>query len=138
MTPDEDGKPKVGSTARTLGVRPRIDGLGPGDIPVLEGSVAPGTGGMSVAPELHHLPLWRIPRRYTLPGTGRVGTGKNEDSCWLMGDGLFRNAPISDRLNLVVDSLTHGAVEPSSSMLLERYETAPAKTRDSWSEEIVK
>jgi hypothetical protein len=138
MTPDEDGKPKIGATARTLGVRPQIDGLGLGDIPVREGSVAPGTGGMSVAPQLQDLPLWRIPRRYALPGKGMVGTGKYEDSCWWMGDGLFRNEVISDRLNLVVDSPTHGEVQPSSSMLLEAYQTALSTTRDSWSEEIVR
>src|SRR5205823_10883580 len=57
MREDPAGGPRVGPTARTLGVRPNVD------IPVLAGLVRPNTGGVSVAPDhpgnLH--PLRRPP-----------------------------------------------------------------------------
>lgn len=58
----EGNKPKLGSTARTLGVR--VPPACFHDIPVdPDGTVAPRTGGMSVAPAWRALPLHRIPRR---------------------------------------------------------------------------
>ena len=59
MAVDGD-KPMIGSTARTLGVRP---GDGPHDgISVDErGNVSPNTGGMSVAPAWRDLESHRIP-----------------------------------------------------------------------------
>ena len=46
MQADPDGRPRCGSTARTLGVRVPED-IAPDD----DGRVHPGTGGMSVAPD---------------------------------------------------------------------------------------
>jgi hypothetical protein len=46
MIPDADGRPSRGRSSRKLGVRV------PGDVqPDTEGGVAPGGGGMSVAPD---------------------------------------------------------------------------------------
>jgi hypothetical protein len=59
MTKDGD-EPKVGPSARSLGVRV------PNDIPAPDGKVTPGSGGMSVAPAWGDLPPWRIPGDWSL------------------------------------------------------------------------
>jgi hypothetical protein len=135
MTRDDDGKPLIGATARSLGVRIRPEGEAGGDIPVVAGFVRSGTGGMSVAPEWWHLPVWRIPKRYDMAWLGRVARGKNEDACWHMGDGSFTDGMVSERLELIVDEPTHGTVQPSNSMHLDEFQGALAETRDSWIEE---
>jgi hypothetical protein len=134
MTRDEDGRPKVGETARTLGARPYAWDEPQRDIPVVAGSVRPGTGGMSVAPTLEDLPIYRIPKRYDVPGRGYAGSGKVEDSCWIMGDGPFEIASVSDGLRLVPDSRTHGTVQPSLTMSWVDYQGFLAATRLSWAE----
>jgi hypothetical protein len=135
MTRDEDGKPLIGATARTLGVRIRPEREAGGDIPIVEGFVTSGTGGMSVSPEWWLLPVWRIPRRYDILGKGFVGQGKVEDACWRMGDGSFTDGTVSDRLRLSVDKPTHGTLQPSERMHIDEYQAALAETRDSWIEE---
>jgi hypothetical protein len=69
MKAETDGLPKVGPSSRELGVRT----AGPTrDIPVKEdGTVEPGTGGMSVALDAaRNLPKPRLPR--SLGGEGRA------------------------------------------------------------------
>ena len=68
MKQDSDGYPLVGRSGRMLGVR--VDGPFQ-DLPVAkDGTVAPKTGGMSVAlEESHNLPKHRLPR--SLGGEGR-------------------------------------------------------------------
>lgn len=67
MRTASDGYPEPGRTARTLGVRPEVD------IPVgVDGMVAGGEGGLSVAPDSpDHLPAHQRP-----PEHG--GTGKDQ------------------------------------------------------------
>jgi hypothetical protein len=123
MARDRD-RPRIGATARDLGVRV------PGDIPVRDGRVSPGTGGMSVAPAWRALPPFRIPRR--LIHLAPDAAGKDEDACWRMGEGPFEEASVAESLTLRPDRPTHGVVEPSEAMPLERYQDALAATRDRW------
>lgn len=67
--PDQDGAPKVGPTARALGVRPdeiSVDG---------DGRALPGTGGMSVSPDS----VWNLPNHRRPRGMGRGSTGPASD-----------------------------------------------------------
>ena len=130
MTVDADGSPKVGTTARSLGVRVRSRPEDPEDIAVDSGHVAPGTGGMSVAPSWRDLPPWRIPRRlmHLVP----KAFGKNEDACWRMGDGPFKAGHVAEGLSLRLDRPKHGVVEPNNRMTLGAYRAALAATRDRW------
>jgi hypothetical protein len=129
MTRDNDGRPKVGTTARTLGVRLPPDPK-PDITPDSNGVVRPGTGGMSVAPAWRRLPLYRIPRRlrHLVP----QAHGKDEDACWTMGDGPFADGTLAAGLALRVDSARHGLVEPDGEMTVEAYQEALAATRDHW------
>lgn len=117
MKTAHDGLPESGRSARMLGVRPGID------IPVaVDGTVAGGFGGMSVAPDSPmHLPAHRRP-----PEHG--GTGK--DPIWqldveALGDDLvYREDPQL--------SGEHGFIEPAGPMTLQQYESALFTTRDAW------
>ncbi|HEX5445096.1 MAG TPA: hypothetical protein VFW87_14755 [Pirellulales bacterium] len=129
MTPDGD-KPKIGNTARTLGVRvpPNPDF----DIEVnADGTVEPGKGGMSVSPDILALPKHRAPVRYIAFKPDARGR-HDDDICWRMSDGPFADGKIGDRLVLRVDSNDHGMVEPAYRMLLTEYQQALAATQDDW------
>jgi hypothetical protein len=121
--------PKVGPTARTLGVRvppnPYFDILVNAD-----GTVEPGSGGMSVSPDVQSLPKERVSPRYK--STKPNAHGHYDDDCWRMGDGPFADANISDRLVLRVDSSDHGVIEPAYRMSLDEYQQALAATQDDW------
>jgi hypothetical protein len=121
----EGEHPQVGRSATTLGVRI------PGDIAVDDsGRVAPGTGGMSVAPAWRSLRSHRIPRR--LKDFCSDATGPNHIYCWKMGEGEFTDAPLASGLNFRRGSATHGLVEPAEVVPLETYEADLAATRDQW------
>lgn len=128
MTRDGD-KPKVGPTARMLGVRVP-PAKKPDIIPRADGIVDPMTGGMSVAPRVHNLPFYRVPARYRalVPDAN----GKEQDACWQMGEGSFVAAAVAAGLTLRPDSEDHGLVEPATSMSLKEYESLLAATRDDW------
>ena len=133
MTPDGD-VPKVGASARALGVRVPPDPNA--DItPNEAGNVGPERGGMSVAPAWRDLELHRIPRRleHIVPDA----TGSNKDQCWKMGEGPFSEAAVGSQLTLRPDEavngeVVHGVIGPTSVMSLQRYQTALAATRDEW------
>ncbi len=118
MKPDTSGGPKIGPSARTLGVRPGAQG----DIPVEGDVVKPNTGGMSVTPDdPMGLPSFRRP-----PGMG--GTGKDPVYCIseeCLGQSL-RYRPDPHRPN------EHGFIEPSKPMTLEDFQKALADTVRSW------
>jgi hypothetical protein len=107
-------QPKVGNSARMLGIRPN------GDLPVGPGNmVSPNTGGMSVALQTPlNLPIFRRP-------AALFGTGK--DPVWGTMAGL-----LGPSLTLHPDSATHGLVEPSMTMTLSAYEQALAATQPVW------
>lgn len=122
-------KPKVGPTARTLGVRvppnPYVDSQVNAD-----GTVEPGCGGMSVSPDVQSLPKERVPPRYKRMKPN--AHGHYGDICWQMGEGSFADGQISDRLVLRVDSDDHGVIEPAYRMPLDEYHLALAATQDYW------
>lgn len=124
MTQDKDTLPFVGDTGRSLGVRPDHD------IPIRNGFVSPGTGGMSVAPSISLLPLHRIPR--CLKEKYRGATGSNRDSVWRFGSGDFVSSRIDCKLSFRTTSSIHGLVEPAETVTIEQYKDAIARTRDEW------
>ena len=117
MQETPDGKPVIGPSARTLGARPHVD------IPVdPSGSVHPGTGGMSVAPDR----LSNLPRHRRPPEHG--GAGK--DPLWSIQE---RNLGVRSRYVAdVVPVPTHGIIEPTIPMPFTAYQQALAETAPYW------
>jgi hypothetical protein len=76
------------------------------------------TKGMSTSLSIEGLPAFRRPAIFG-------GTGK--DSLWQIED-----SKINGDLEAVQDSATHVSIMPRTTMLLEKYETALAKTQDDW------
>jgi hypothetical protein len=122
MTPESDGLPSVGRTARRLGVRHSDVGVG------RDGWIDPGTGGMSVAPGSP----WNVPNHRRPRSLGRGSTGHNEDRVFAIAE-----APIlAERLAVRPDDRRpdlHALVEPAARMLMDDYEGALAATRHAWS-----
>ncbi len=133
----ENGKPKIGRSARLLGVRPSIDidiEQMPRDYLDDHGYLRPeaernptgelvdvairNTKGMSTSLSIESLPAFRRPA--TVGGTGR-------DPLWQVED-----SNVTGDLEAVQDGATHISIMPRTTMLLERYETALAKTQDDW------
>ena len=117
MQETPEGEPAIGPSARTLGARPHVD------IPVdPSGSVYPGTGGMSVAPDTPN----NLPRHRRLPEHG--GTGK--DSLW-----SIQERDLGVHLRYVSDAVpvpTHGIIEPAIPMPFTTYQQALAETAPYW------
>jgi len=111
------GHPLVGRSGRTLGVR--IEGP-VRDIPVADdGSVAPATGGMSVAlDQALNLPKPRLPK--SLGGEGR--------------DPVFKmdSAELSPALLVRPDRYPHACVEPGRRCSLTRFESDLTATLPYW------
>ena len=124
MTKDGDW-PKVGPTAKTLGVRI------PGDIALIDSQVSPGSGGMSVAPSWRQLPQHRIPMRlgYLYPDA----SGKDYYHCWRMGEGPFESGALVEGLNLRRDGPSHALVEPADVIHADDFQARLAATRELWS-----
>jgi len=117
MKRGEDGLPKPGASARTLGVRATID------IPVGEDEyVWPEMGGMSVSPPPpENLSPWRRPPEFG---------GTSKDTLWeLDTDQLpdaLRYRPDPDNPD------AHGFIEPSRPMTFEEYQRALHGSRGLW------
>ena len=111
---EEAGSPRLGETARSLGVRLGTDiAVSPG------GLVVPGAGGMSVAPKTPmNLPVHRRPR--LLLGTGR-------DPVW----GIHESA-LGSLLIFHQDSPTHGNIEPALPMPFDNFQKAISELRQNW------
>jgi hypothetical protein len=118
MKAEPDGLPKVGRSGRELGVR--IDGP-TRDLPVgQDGTVEPGTGGMSLALDAAlNLPKHRLPK--SLGGEGR-------DPVFSM---VRTNIPST--LLLRQDRYPHALMEPGRRCLLSVFESGLAGTRSLWS-----
>jgi hypothetical protein len=126
-----NGEPRIGRTARSLGVRPNEDIKIQSD-----GTVLPAAGGMSVAPSWRDLPGHRIPRRFRGRGA-HDATGNNADACWTMGEGEFTSGQFAASLVIGIDKFSngrpiHGNIQPEVQMIFEQYEAALAATRDAW------
>jgi hypothetical protein len=122
-----DGKPALGASATTLGVRPSTD-----ITPDASGYVHPNSGGMSVSPSLRALPVFLLPRRLQALVPGAAGS--NSHSVWRMGEGPFVAGAIAERLQLRPDpqNSSHGFVEPGGGMSLTEYQLALHATQDDW------
>ena len=126
---DENGKPKIGRSARLLGVRLGID-INIKQMPVNsldeQGYLLPeserefqgelvdvaivNTGGMSVSLSIEALPAPRKPAKFG---------GYGKDPLWQIDD-----SNITGDLQAIQDSPTHVSISPRVTMSLERYELA--------------
>lgn len=121
----ENNHPKIGNSAKELGVRV------PDDIPQSgQGNVVPQTGGMSVSRHWKDLPSHRIPRRLRALAPDAVGS--NDVFCWRFGDSGFKSSQFATNLRLNVTTTTHGNVEPEMEMHLTSYRQALADTQAGW------
>jgi hypothetical protein len=135
-TAEQNGKPKIGRSARLLGVRPNID-IDIEQVPVgyvdEQGYLLPeaerqsrvelvvaikNTKGMFVSLSIEGLPVFRKPVAFG-------GTGK--DPLWQIDD-----SKITRDLEAVQDSPTHVSILPSVTMLVDKYEAALASTQSDW------
>ncbi|MCC3415055.1 MAG: hypothetical protein JGK24_30725 [Microcoleus sp. PH2017_29_MFU_D_A] len=134
---EQNGKPKIGRSARLLGVRPGID-IDIEQMPTgylneqgyllaelerefrgeLVAVAVRNTKGMSVSISIESLPAFRRPTKFG-------GTGK--DSLWQIDD-----IKIIGDLQAVQDSPTHVSILPRATMSLEMYEAALANTQNDW------
>ena len=121
MTPDGNGLPTVGRTARSLGVRASDVTVGP------DGSIAPGTGGMSVAPGSP----WNLPHHRRPRSLGRGSTGHVEDRVFEIAGDRVEAQSLVVRPDERRPAL-HAFVEPATEMPLGDYERALAATRPAW------
>ena len=127
-----DGElPKIGPSKSMLGAKighDEYDDIGPDE----DGSVVPGTGGMSVAPSWRMLPSHRIPRRLNSKLEVPRAIGNNRSACWRYGSGDFETSGLTDELKLVVENPRHGVVEPLLRMHTDQYQRALAATAPDW------
>ena len=134
---EQGDKPKIGRSARLLGIRPNID-ISIEQIPTgyldEQGYLLPesqrqilgelvtvavrDTKGMSVSLSIDGLPKFRKPAKFG-------GAGK--DTLWQIDD-----SHIVKDLQAVQDAATHVSIMPRVTMLLERYEAALANTQNYW------
>lgn len=122
-------KPAVGSTGKTLGVRIPPDEHA--DIPVDgSGIVAPNTGGMSVVPDWRKLMAYQIPKR--LRHLAPKATGSDNLACWRFASVEFAEGAVADGLQLRIETPTHGLIEPSRAVPIERFAADLRGTRDRW------
>lgn len=119
MIEDPDGLPAVGPSARKLGVRPGLSRFGDVSAIADDDMVAPGGGGMSVAPG---------DPRYLLPHRRPVSLGgSSPDPIW-----SIELKDLGADLHFRQSSPTHGVIEPNHSMTLLDFQAALAGTRSSW------
>jgi hypothetical protein len=122
MIPDTDGFPKIGRSARMLGVRV------PEDIVSDEkGFVAPGMGGMSVAPKS----AWNIPNHRRPRGMGRGSAGRSDDRMYALAETEIPPDKLKVRLDPRYPE-KHAFVEPADRIELVGYERNLAGTGKSW------
>jgi hypothetical protein len=141
-----EGHPRVGDGSSELGVR-LPGGSGKPDVyPDEGGNLAPGVGGMSVAPAIRSLLLelpTYVPKRLRelaknsdLPADLRAllgrAAGSNSLRVWSMGQGGFEDGAITDLLSLRADTPNHGFVEPTSVMAVATYQVALQATVEEW------
>jgi hypothetical protein len=122
MTPDVDGLPQTGRSARRLGVRV------PEDIAADEkGFVYPETGGMSVSP----YSAWNIPTHRRPRGMGNGSSGRIDDRIYALANASVPIDKLKARLD-PTNPLRHAFLEPAVAMTLAGYEMNLAATRNDW------
>lgn len=121
MTPDEDGKPKVGPSARELGVRRDND-----ITPSPEGIVEPGTGGMSVSTGN----MWSIPPHRRPRPMGNGSSGPPVDVVYRAQVEAICQMRLQVREDL--PEIHHALVEPSVAMQYLEFVNLLECTRNDW------
>jgi hypothetical protein len=121
MTPDGDGLPTVGRTARSLGVRASDVTVEP------DGSITPGSGGMSVAPGSP----WNLPHHRRPKSFGRGSTGHDQDRVFEVAEDQVEVVRLVVRPDDRRPEI-HAFIEPATRMQLGDYERALAETRPAW------
>jgi hypothetical protein len=134
---EQNGKPKIGRSARLLGIRPTID-INVEQMPIgyldEQGYLLPESKrenqgelvtvaikddkGMSVSLSIEGLPSFRKPSEFG---------GNGKDALWQIDD-----TKIIGDLQAVQDSSTHVSILPGATMALARYEAAFANTQQDW------
>jgi hypothetical protein len=134
---EQNGKPKIGRSARLLGIRPTID-INVEQMPIgyldKQGYLLPESKrenqgelvtvaikddkGMSVSLSIEGLPSFRKPSEFG---------GNGKDALWQIDD-----TKIIGDLQAVQDSSTHVSILPRATMALARYEAALANTQQDW------
>jgi hypothetical protein len=134
---EQNGKPKIGRSARLLGVRPSID-INIEQMPIgyldkqeyllpelqrkFQGEIVTvairDTKGMSVSLSIEGLPAFRKPSKFG---------GNGKDPLWQIDDRI-----IGGDLQAVQDSQTHVSIMPRATMSLEKYEAPLANTQKYW------
>jgi hypothetical protein len=95
-----------------------------------EGTVLPGTGGLSVAPNWRKLPPSLVPQRLRSLRSG--ARGSDEWVCWRLGEGDFAAGTIADGLALRTTSKTHGLIEPPERVTIEVLQERLSATQSDW------
>ena len=135
MKIDEAGKPTLGRSATSLGVRVHTNTRHNDVHPDPQGNVPSGKG-VSVAPSAQYLPVHRVYEGFADIVEGASATDPNL-RIWRMGEGDFVYSLITSDLTLFPDApkqgvVVHGEVGPSRPMLLQTYEDALADTQNAW------
>ncbi len=133
----KNGKPKVGRSARLLGIRPSVD-IDVTHVPSgwldergylrteserndsgADVEIAlRNTKGLSTSLSIEGLPHFRKPEAF-----GGIG----KDPLW-----QIEGSNITGDLEAVQDAATHVSIRPKATMLLKRYEAALEKTQENW------
>ena len=125
-------KPLIGNRALMLGVRlPPSQGI-IDIVPDNAGFVKPGTGGMSVSPDIGSLPKRLLPPGWLSPGDKSMSRSGNNTAVFSHGIGAFVVSRIGFNLRLVPDSMSHGLIEPSTIMSVETFCNALGNTVEDW------
>jgi hypothetical protein len=131
MRKDEDGKPRIASDGKGLGVRGApVNGVTDVDLDE-EGRVVLNVKGMSVC--LDWPPYFLISKR--LKDRFPEARGPVDLYRFTMGEGPFDDGPVADGLDLKKDKVDHGLVVPRELVPLDRFQTDLANTRDRWTED---
>jgi len=143
----ETGRPVLstppGQVPLALSARVRLPGIVPGPrerfdvVPASDGTIEPGTGGMSVSRTWSDMPHFTVPRRLRRSGSFTGGTGGPACRIWSHDAEGFTDTPPSvslfaTDLVLRVDAPGHGLVEPAGPMHHAAYASAIAATRAGW------
>lgn len=124
---EDGGYPAIGETSSYLYVRVPFD-IEPDE----EGLVNPGTGGLSVAPNLSALPPERIPQ--SLEHIVAGAKGNRTHRVWVIGSGGFLAGTVCDGLSLRPDpdDANHGFIEPEQAQPLEAFQASVLSSRTKW------
>lgn len=98
-----------------------------------DGSVGPGSGGISVAPRITALPQGLVPERLRALRPG--ARGSNTLRVFRLGEARFGDTPVGDSLRLLPTTPKHGVLEARQSMPLNTYQQELAATQKLWVEE---